>query len=217
MQRNTLFTIALVTIIAFNTATAQADEDSSNRQRSDSKAHARPFKGTDEELQTLVDWLLEQKAEGLRKQRDRQYGPSAADPETGEIFWASAYGTAAGKPGAARQFRIKYDDAFVAWSKSNNALHTSRKFRPSIKQEGGNFSSPSARSGKRPARLLQDADVGNLITRGFRSSRSNRLPKSRIAIPGLLNSQRSAKAASRINGRKGGAKAGTTHRSKRRK
>jgi len=26
--------------------------------------HKRPFKGTDEELQTLVDWLLEQKIEG---------------------------------------------------------------------------------------------------------------------------------------------------------
>ncbi len=28
------------------------------------KSHKKKFKGTDEELQTLVDWLLEQKAEG---------------------------------------------------------------------------------------------------------------------------------------------------------
>ncbi|MBT8386339.1 MAG: cytochrome c [Ignavibacteria bacterium] len=27
------------------------------------KSHKKPFKGTDEELQALVDWLLEQKAE----------------------------------------------------------------------------------------------------------------------------------------------------------
>ena len=27
------------------------------------KTHTKPFKGTDEELQALVDWLLEQKAE----------------------------------------------------------------------------------------------------------------------------------------------------------
>ena len=30
----------------------------------DGKSHAVPFKGTDEELQALVDWLLEQKAGG---------------------------------------------------------------------------------------------------------------------------------------------------------
>ena len=30
----------------------------------DGKSHTKPFKGTDEELQALVDWLLEQKAEG---------------------------------------------------------------------------------------------------------------------------------------------------------
>ncbi len=30
----------------------------------DGKNHTKPFKGTDEELQALVDWLLEQKAEG---------------------------------------------------------------------------------------------------------------------------------------------------------
>ena len=30
----------------------------------ESQTHTRPFKGTDEELQALVDWLLEQKAEG---------------------------------------------------------------------------------------------------------------------------------------------------------
>ncbi len=29
----------------------------------DGKAHKKPFKGTDEELQAIVDWLLEQKAE----------------------------------------------------------------------------------------------------------------------------------------------------------
>ncbi|MBL7128153.1 MAG: cytochrome c [Ignavibacteria bacterium] len=29
----------------------------------DGKSHKKPFKGTDEELQALVDWLLEQKAE----------------------------------------------------------------------------------------------------------------------------------------------------------
>ncbi|HSR69567.1 MAG TPA: c-type cytochrome [Acidobacteriota bacterium] len=29
----------------------------------DGKAHAKPFKGSDEELQALVDWLLEQKSE----------------------------------------------------------------------------------------------------------------------------------------------------------
>jgi cytochrome c2 len=29
----------------------------------DGKTHKKPFKGTDEELQALVDWLLEQKAE----------------------------------------------------------------------------------------------------------------------------------------------------------
>jgi len=28
------------------------------------KSHTKPFKGSDEELQALVDWLLEQKAEG---------------------------------------------------------------------------------------------------------------------------------------------------------
>ena len=28
------------------------------------EAHSKPFKGSDEELQALVDWLLEQKAEG---------------------------------------------------------------------------------------------------------------------------------------------------------
>ena len=28
------------------------------------KSHTKPFKGSDEELQVLVDWLLEQKAEG---------------------------------------------------------------------------------------------------------------------------------------------------------
>ena len=28
------------------------------------KTHTKPFKGSDEELQVLVDWLLEQKAEG---------------------------------------------------------------------------------------------------------------------------------------------------------
>ena len=28
------------------------------------ESHGRPFKGSDEELQVLVDWLLEQKAEG---------------------------------------------------------------------------------------------------------------------------------------------------------
>ena len=28
------------------------------------KSHTKPFKGNDEELQVLVDWLLEQKAEG---------------------------------------------------------------------------------------------------------------------------------------------------------
>jgi len=28
------------------------------------QTHTKPFKGTDEELQALVDWLLEQKAEG---------------------------------------------------------------------------------------------------------------------------------------------------------
>ena len=30
----------------------------------DGKSHTKPFKGNDEELQVLVDWLLEQKAEG---------------------------------------------------------------------------------------------------------------------------------------------------------
>ena len=30
----------------------------------DGKAHKKKFKGSDEELQVLVDWLLEQKAEG---------------------------------------------------------------------------------------------------------------------------------------------------------
>ncbi|MFQ5569647.1 MAG: c-type cytochrome [Rhodothermales bacterium] len=30
------------------------------------KSHTKPFKGSDEELQVLVDWLLEQKAEGDR-------------------------------------------------------------------------------------------------------------------------------------------------------
>ncbi len=30
----------------------------------DGKNHTKPFKGSDEELQVLVDWLLEQKAEG---------------------------------------------------------------------------------------------------------------------------------------------------------
>jgi len=30
----------------------------------DGKNHKKPFKGSDEELQVLVDWLLEQKAEG---------------------------------------------------------------------------------------------------------------------------------------------------------
>lgn len=30
----------------------------------DGKQHKKPFKGSDEELQVLVDWLLEQKAEG---------------------------------------------------------------------------------------------------------------------------------------------------------
>ena len=29
----------------------------------DGKTHKKPFKGTDEELQAIVDWLLEQKAE----------------------------------------------------------------------------------------------------------------------------------------------------------
>ena len=29
----------------------------------DGESHKKPFKGTDEELQALVDWLLEQKAE----------------------------------------------------------------------------------------------------------------------------------------------------------
>ena len=52
MQRKTLLTIALMTIIAFSTAT-QASENGSKR----------GFKGSDEELQVLVDWLLEQKAE----------------------------------------------------------------------------------------------------------------------------------------------------------
>jgi len=30
----------------------------------DGRTHKKPFKGTDEELQALVDWLLEQKSEG---------------------------------------------------------------------------------------------------------------------------------------------------------
>ena len=34
------------------------------------RSHTRPFKGSDEELQALVDWLLEQKAEGSNPRVD---------------------------------------------------------------------------------------------------------------------------------------------------
>jgi len=34
-----------------------------DKEKLDGQPHLKPFKGTDEELQALVDWLLEQKAE----------------------------------------------------------------------------------------------------------------------------------------------------------